>query len=91
MPKSMAEKGLIGEKYLSMENLVVLPDKNYMKMAKKAAKAKKVICFKKPKKLDIRDFRMIYRVNKIPMFLKDLFFPVLIRMIDFILVKRIIK
>ena len=91
VPKSMAEKGLIGEKYLSMENLVVLPDKNYMKMAKKAAKAKKVICFKKPKKLDIRDFRMIYRVNKIPMFLKDLFFPVLIRMIDFILVKRIIK
>ena len=91
VPQSMVDKGLIPEKYLSMENLVILPDKKYMKKARRAAKAKKVICFKKPVVLDIRDFRMIYRVNQIPMKLKDMFFPILIRMINFVLVKRIIK
>ena len=91
VPQSMVDKGLIPEKYLTMENLVILPDKKYMKAARKAAKAKKVVCFKKPRRLDIRDFRMIYRVNRITMELKNIFFPILIRMIDFVLVKRIIK
>ena len=91
VPQSMVDKGLIPEKYLTMENLVILPDKKNMKAARKAAKAKKVVCFKKPRRLDIRDFRMIYRVNRIPMELKNIFFPILIRMIDFVLVKRIIK
>ncbi len=91
VPQSMVEKGLIPEKYLSMENLVVLPDENYNSQAKKTAKAKKVIRFKKPARLDIRDFRMVYRFKKIPMFLKDMFFPIMLRMIDFVLVKRIIK
>ncbi len=91
VPQSMVDKGLIPEKYLAMENLRILPDKGYMKKARKAAKAKRVVAFRKPRKLDIRDFRLTYRFKKIPDILKEIFFPVMLRGIDFLLTKRIVK
>ncbi len=91
VPQSMVDKGLIPEKYLTMENLRILPDKGYMRKARKAARARRVIAFRKPRKLDIRDFRMTYRFKKIPNILKEIFFPVMLRGIDFLLTKRIVK
>lgn len=91
VPQSMVDKGLIPEKYLTMENLRILPDKGYMTKARKSAKAKRVIAFSRPRKLDIRDFRMTYRFKKIPDKLKEVFFPIMLRGIDFLLTKRIVK
>ena len=92
VPESMAKKGLIPEEYLKLENVRVLPDEGYMKKARKAARSKWVITFRKPRKLDIRDFRLIYKVRKkFPAFVTDLFFPHMIRGIDFLLSKRIVK
>lgn len=91
VPQSMVDKGLIPEKYLNMENLRVLPDKGYMRKARKSAKAKRVIAFSKPRKLDIRDFRLTYRFRQIPDKLKEIFFPIMLRGIDFLLTKRIVK
>lgn len=91
VPQSMVDKGLIPEKYLKMKNLRVLPDKGYMRKARKSAKAKRVIAFSRPHKLDIRDFRMTYRFKKIPDRIKEIFFPIMLRGIDFLLTKRIVK
>ncbi len=91
VPQSMVDKGLIPEKYLKMKNLRILPDKRYMKNARKSAKAKRVISFLRPTKLDVRDFRMTYRFKKIPNRLKEIFFPIMLRGIDFLLTKRIVK
>ncbi|MBQ8503362.1 MAG: glycosyltransferase family 2 protein [Clostridia bacterium] len=91
VPQSMVDKGLIPEKYLTMENLRILPDKKYMKNARRSARAKRVVSFLKPRKLDIRDFRLTYRFRKIPDKLKEIFFPVMLRGIDFLLTKRIVK
>ncbi len=91
VPQSMVDKGLIPEEYLKMENLRVLPDKKYMKNARKSAKAKRVAAFSKPRKLDLRDFRLTYRFKKIPDRIKEIFFPIMLRGIDFLLTKRIVK
>lgn len=92
VPERMVKKGLIPQKYLEMANVRVLADKKYYKAAKKAARAKWVVTFKKPRKLDIRDFRIMYKVkNKLPTFVVDLFFPHILRCIDFLLTKRIVK
>lgn len=92
VPESMVQKGLIPEMYVHMENVRVLPDKGYMKNAKKAARSKWVVTFRKPRRLDVRDFRLIYKVKeKLPPFVTDMFFPVMIKGIDFLLTKRIVK
>lgn len=92
VPESMVKKGLIPEMYVKMENVRVLPDKGYMRKARKAARAKWVVAFKKPRKLDVRDFRIIYKVQKkFPPFVTDMFFPIMIKGIDFLLTKRIVK
>ncbi len=90
VPKSIADEKLIPEEYLSKPNLVIIDDKGYMKKAKAAARAKKRIIFRRPKNLDLRLFRMIYRIP-LPEKLKDIFFPLMARAINFILVKRIVK
>ena len=92
VPSSMAEKGLIPKEYLEMVNVRILDDKGYMKKARKAARAKWVITFRKPRKLDIRDFRIMFKVKrKLPAILVDTFFPHILRCIDFLLTKRIVK
>lgn len=92
VPESMVKKGLIPEQYLELVNVRVLPDKKYMKNARKAARAKWVISFRKSVKLDIRDFRIMHKVKKkLPGFVVDLFFPHILRCIDFLLTKRIVK
>lgn len=90
VPKSMVSEGRIPEEYLSCQNLVIIDDKGYMKKAKKAAKGKHKIIFRRPAKLDLRTFRMIYRIG-IPQKLKDMFFAIMIKGINFLLVKRIVK
>ena len=92
VPESMVQKGLIPEAYVHLENVRVLPDKGYMRSAKKAARSKWVVTFRKPVRLDIRVFRLIYKVRKkFPAFVTDTFFPVMIKGIDFLLTKRIVK
>lgn len=92
VPDSMVKAGLIPKEYAEMENVRVLPDKRYMKKARKAARSKWVVAFKKPRRLDVRDFRIIYKVRKkFPPFVTDMFFPVMIKGIDFLLTKRIVK
>lgn len=92
VPESMVKKGLIPEEYVKMENVRVLPDEGYMKNARKSARSKWVVTFRKPKKLDIRVFRLIYKVRrKFPPFVTDMFFPYMIKGIDFLLTKRIVK
>jgi len=92
VPESMVKKGLIPKEYTELENVRVLPDKGYMKKARRAARSKWVVCYKRPRKLDIRDFRIIYKVRqKFPPFVTDMFFPVMIKGIDFLLTKRIVK
>ncbi len=92
VPEGMVKKGLIPKEYTELQNVRVLPDKGYMKKARKAARSKWVVCFRKPRKLDIRDFRIIYKVRKkFPPFVTDMFFPVMIKGIDFLLTKRIVK
>ena len=92
VPESMVKKGLIPEMYVHMENVRVLPDKEYMRKARKAARSKWVVAFRKPRTLDVRDFRIIYKVRKkFPPFVTDMFFPIMIKGIDFLLTKRIVK
>ena len=92
VPESMVRKGLIPDEYVHMENLRVLPDKGYMRKARKVARSKWVVAFRKPRKLDKRDFSIIYKVKKrFPPFVTDMFFPIMIKGIDFLLTKRIVK
>lgn len=92
VPESMVKAGLIPEEYLAMENLRIISGKKYMKKARKSARAKWVVTFKKPRTLDVRDFRIIYKVRKkFPSFVTDMFFPIMIKGIDFLLTKRIVK
>ena len=90
VPESMAKSGRIPEKYLSCQNLVVLPDKRFLKKAKKAAKSKRRVIFRYPVKLDIRIFRLIYKVP-LSERIKDMFFDMMIKALNFALIKRIIK
>ena len=90
VPESMIKDGRIPEEYLSCENLVVLSDKGFMKKAKKAAKSKRKIVFCCPVRLDIRVLRLIYKVP-VPEKIRDMFFGLLVKMLNFVLVKRIIK
>lgn len=90
--ESTVSCGAIPEKYLKMENLKVLPDKGFMKNAKRKAKSKWVIHFKRNKTLDKRIFRLIYKVkNKLPAKVVDVFFPHIMHLLNLLLVKRIIK
>lgn len=92
VPKSMADKGLIPKEYLEYANVRILPDKGYMKKARKAARAKWVVTFRKPRRLDVRDFRIMFKVKKkLPAILVDTFFPIMIKGVDFLLTKRIVK
>ncbi|MCM1364606.1 MAG: glycosyltransferase [Faecalibacterium sp.] len=90
VPKSMADEGRIPKEYLENANLVIINDKSYMKNAKRAAKSKRVVVFRNPTFLDLRTFRMIHRIP-LPDAIKTLFFPIMIKAINFILVKKIIK
>lgn len=90
VPASMVQSGKIPEEYLQNENLVVLPDEGFMKKAKRAAKSKRRLVFRKACLLDVRTFRMIYRIP-LSEKLKDRFFSVMIKGINFLLVKRIVK
>ncbi|MGN0469226.1 MAG: glycosyltransferase family 2 protein [Acutalibacteraceae bacterium] len=89
VPKSLAQSGRIPKEYLEMKNLVVLDDKNFMKKAKKAAKGKKII-FSRPVLLDLRTFRLFYKIP-LPEKLKAIFFAPLTKLLNFMLVKRILK
>lgn len=92
VPQGMVDKGLIPQEYLEYANVRVLPDKGYMRKARKAARSKWVVCYKKPRRLDVRDFRIIYKVKKkFPDFVVDMFFPIMIKGIDYLLTKRIVK
>ena len=77
---------------ITLQSYSIIPDRKYMKKARKAARAKWVVTFRKPKRLDIRDFRIMFKVKKkLPSFVVDLFFPHILRCIDFLLTKRIVK
>ncbi len=88
VPKSIVKS--IPKEYLSCCNLVVLDDKGYYKKALKLAKGKHKVIFRKPVKLDIRTFRIIYKVP-LPKKLKEMFYGFMIKPINFMLVKRIVK
>lgn len=90
IPQSFVDEKIIPNEYLEFENLVILPDKHFLSNAKKRAKAKKKVVFSGNYGLDIRLFRLIYKVP-LPEFVKDVFFSVLIKLLNFTLVKRIIK
>lgn len=90
VPCSMIEENRIPTEYLSCENLVVLEDKQFMKKAKQAAKAKRRVVFSGKYGLDIRLLRLIYKIP-LPEKLKDVFFSPIIKLLNFALVKRIIK
>ncbi len=90
VPQSLVDEGKIPEEYLACQNLVVLDDKGFLKNAKRKAKAKHKIVFGRPTKLDLRTFRMIYRLP-LPEALVNSFFPLIIKGINFMLVKRIVK
>ena len=90
VPESMVNEGRVPEEYLSCENHVVLPDKGFMKKAKRAAKSKRRVVFAIPVRLDIRVLKLIYKVP-VPERIRDMFFSLLVKMLNFVLVKRIIK
>lgn len=91
IPQSLADSGGLPLEYLSMANLLILPEKGFMRAARRAARAKRRIVFGTPKSLDIRDFRMLWRVPLVPEKIKDIFFPLMIRGIDFLLTKKIVE
>ncbi len=91
IPQRMVDKGLVPEQYRNNKNIVVLPNSFFRIRASLAAKSRRRICLRKNSKLDIRDFRMVYRIPKIPEKIKTLFYPILLRGINFLLVKRIVK
>lgn len=91
IPRSLADSGLIPEEYAENCNIVVLPDRKFVKTAKKKAKGK-VMIFRKSTALDLRMIRLVYKLkNKLPEKLVDMFFPFLARLINFVLVKGILK
>lgn len=88
IPKSAA--GKIPPEYLAMQNLVVLDDKGFLKNAKKKARSKNRVVLRKPKTLDVRVIRLLYKLG-VPAKLKTAFYPLLFRLMNFVLVKKIIK
>lgn len=91
VPESLAKSGLISEEYLAMPNLKIISDKGFVKKAKKAAKGK-VIVFRKPVRLDIRIIKLVFKLKtKLPAVIVDVFFPYLARLLNFALVRKIIK
>lgn len=85
-----AESGRIPERYLKAENLRIVGEENFFRHAKKAARSKNIVVFSSPVRLDVRTFRMIYRLP-LPSSFRRAFFSVLIKAINFMLVKRIVK
>lgn len=73
-PKSMATSGKIGERYLKMENLVLLDDKAFVKAAKRQTKRMARVVIKKNRKIDKRTLRLYYKIP-LPEKLKRLLFP----------------
>lgn len=90
VPESAVKENLIPQEILSCKNLVTVPDKHFLKNAKKAAKSKRRVVFFPSVRLDIRTFRMIYRIP-ISENIKTAFFSFMIKSINFILVKGIVK
>ena len=73
-----------------MQNLVILDDKGFLKNAKKKAMSKNKIIIRKFRTLDKRVLRLIFKVG-LPEKIRTAFFPVLFGMMNFVLVKKIIK
>lgn len=90
VPQSMVDEGRVPEEYLENANLVILEDKAYIKNARRTAKSKRVVCFKSNTVLDLRTFRMIYRIP-LPESVKTLLFPLMLKAINLVLIKKIIK
>lgn len=88
IPESAAES--ISPEYLSMQNLVVLSDKGFLKAAKKKARSKNRVVLKRAKPLDVRVVRLLYKLG-LPAGLKTAFYPLLFKMMNFVLVRKIIK
>ena len=88
IPKSAAEK--IPPEYLTMQNLVILDDKGFLKNAKKKARSKNKIIIRKFRTLDKRVLRLIFKVG-LPEKIRTAFFHVLFGIMNFVLVKKIIK
>ena len=88
IPKSAADK--ISPEYLAMQNLVVLDDKGFLKNAKKKARSKNRVVLRKPITLDVRVLRLLYKLG-LPAKLKTAFFPILFRLMNFVLVRKIIQ
>lgn len=90
VPESAVNEGLVPQEILGCSNLGTVPDKHFLKNAKKAAKSKRKLVFSFPCRLDIRTFRMIYRIP-LSEKIKTAFFSPMIKCINFILVKGIVK
>lgn len=89
IPKSAAESGKIPPEYLKMQNLVILDDKGFLKNAKKKARSKNRVVFRRAKALDIRVLRLVYKIG-LPERIKSVLFPLLFKTVNFVLVKKII-
>ena len=72
----------IDQSFSRLENLHILPNKNFLKTAKKKAAGKFVLVFSKPEKVDDRIFRFLVRFDKIPEGLKKPFFSLFYRLVD---------
>ena len=91
VPESIAERGDVPEELKDCPNVFILPDRGFVKAAKRKAKGK-VIVFRKPVRLDLRMIRLVYKLKgKLPPKLVDLFFPILAKTINFALVRKIVK
>lgn len=66
VPQSILEKGKISEKWISSENLVVIPDKGFGRVSKEKAKGKYKAVFSKLRTIDPRVFRFVCRNKSVP-------------------------
>lgn len=90
VPMSLYNSGKIPEKYKSCVNLVAVDDADYNKKAKAAAKGENIVKFSSLKFLDLRLFRLMYKLPLPKKIVSALFGPIL-KILNFLLVKRIIK
>ena len=91
VPESAANSTEFPQRFRKCSNLIILPDKGFLRRAKKIAKGRRIV-FRRGRKIDQRMLRLAYKLRqKLPAKLVDSFFPVLSKMISFALVKRIIK
>lgn len=90
VPLSLYNSGKIPEKYKGCVNLVAVDDENYSKKAKAAAKGEHIIKISSFKNWDIRLFRLMYKLP-LPKKIVSAFFGPILKTLNFLLVKRIIK